>query len=245
MKTKWVILLAFSFAVLVSQSTLAQYTGGSYDGCAVGTSAADSSLPVTLSSFTAKAEDGTVTLRWRTETEVDNIGFSIYRSEEKDGKYTEVAFVYSAGNSGMPIDYKFTDKKAEAGKTYFYYLQDIDIAGEKTKHNWVKVVVPPAELIPTAFGLFQNYPNPFNPETWIPFDLAKDAPVSIRIYDVKGQLVRRLDIGERKGGSYLVKEKAAYWDGKNQLGQSVSSGLYFYTLKAGDFLSTRRMVILK
>jgi len=82
------------------------------------------------------------------------------------------------------------------------------------------------------------------------------APVSIRIYDVKGQLVRQLDLGERKGGSYLVKEKAACWDGKNTTGQSVSSGVYFYQLKAGDFserplrLSTsfravRRMVIVK
>jgi len=113
--------------------------------------------------------------------------------------------------------------------------------------------------------LLQNYPNPFNPETWIPFDLAADASVSIRIYDVKGQLVRRLDIGKQKAGSYLSKENAAYWNGKDQLGQSVSSGIYFYTLKAGgfdgfdtlrtqpkpqatqpkDFVAVRRMVILK
>jgi len=63
--------------------------------------------------------------------------------------------------------------------------------------------------------LLQNYPNPFNPETWIPFDLAADASVSIRIYDVKGQLVRRLDIGKQKAGSYLSKENAAYWNGKD------------------------------
>jgi len=244
---KHFLLLAIMFFVLgISFSAEAQF--------AMGETQTDTSLPVTLSSFTANAKDGEVTLRWRTETEVGNLGFSIYRSEQEDGKYTKIGFVNGAGNSAMPIDYKFTDKKAEAGKTYFYYLEDIDVAGKKTKHNWVKVLVPPAELIPTAFGLFQNYPNPFNPETWIPYDLAKDALVSIRIYSMKGQLVRQLDIGEQKAGSYLVKEKAAYWDGKNQLGQSVSSGVYFYQLKAGDFskrpLSTsfravRRMVIVK
>jgi len=205
----------------------------------------DSSLPVTLSSFTATANDGQVTLRWVTQSEVNNVGFSIYRSEQEDGKYTKIAFVDGAGNSAMPRDYQFVDKKAEAGKTYFYYLEDIDIAGEKSKSDIIKVVVPPAKLIPKEFRLFQNYPNPFNPETWIPFDLAADANVTIRIYDVKGQLVRQLDLSNQKAGSYLDKEKAAYWNGKDQLGQSVSSGIYFYMLKAGDFVATRRMVILK
>jgi hypothetical protein len=205
----------------------------------------DTSLPVELSSFTATASDGQVTLRWVTQTEVNNIGFAIYRSEQEDGKYTRVAFVNGAGNSGMPTDYQFTDKKAEAGKTYFYCLEDIDIAGERSKSDIIKVVVPSAKFIPKEFRLLQNYPNPFNPETWIPFDLATDAIVTIRIYDVNGLLVRQLDIGNQKAGRYLDRKNAAYWNGKDQLGQSVSSGLYFYTLKAGDFVATRRMVILK
>jgi len=99
--------------------------------------------------------------------------------------------------------------------------------------------------VPGAFRLLQNYPNPFNPETWIPFDLAADATVTIRIYDVKGQLVRQLHLSSQKAGSYLDKKTAAYWNGKDQLGQSVASGIYFYMLKAGDFVATRRMVILK
>jgi hypothetical protein len=205
----------------------------------------DTSLPVELSSFTATASDGQVTLRWVTQSEVNNVGFSVYRSEEKDGNYTKIAFVCGAGNSAMPRDYQFVDKNAEAGKTYFYYLEDVDIAGERNKNKTIKVVVPPAKFIPKEFRLLQNYPNPFNPETWIPFDLAADANVTIRIYDVKGQLVRQLDLINQKAGSYLDKNNAAYWDGKDQLGQSVSSGIYFYTLKAGDFVATRRMVILK
>ena len=94
-------------------------------------------------------------------------------------------------------------------------------------------------------ALLQNFPNPFNPETWLPYKLAADAPVTIRIYDVQGQLVRQLDLGMQGVGSYISRENAAYWDGKNQPGHAVSSGLYFYTLTAGDFQATRRMVILK
>ena len=98
---------------------------------------------------------------------------------------------------------------------------------------------------PHRTALLQNYPNPFNPETWIPYKLSTDATVTIRIYDVKGQLVRQLDLGVQEASSYLDKEKAAYWDGKDATGQSVSSGVYFYQLKAGDFSATRKMVIVK
>jgi len=208
----------------------------------------DGSLPVELSLLTATASADGVLIRWRTETEVNNAGFSIYRSEEEDGNYVKVAFVKGAGNSGMPIDYKFTDKKAEPGKTYFYYLEDIDVTGEKSKSEIIKVVIPPAqpvEPIPKEFRLLQNYPNPFNPETWLPYELAKEARVTICIYDVNGQLVCRLELSKQEAGSYIDKEKAAYWDGKDQTGKSVSSGLYFYTLKAGDFQATRRMLIVK
>jgi flagellar hook assembly protein FlgD len=99
--------------------------------------------------------------------------------------------------------------------------------------------------IPKAFRLLQNYPNPFNPAIWIPYELAANTPVTICIYDVKGQFIRQLELGKQEAGSYLDKKKAAYWDGKSQLGQSVSSGLYFYTLRAGIFQATRKMVIQK
>ncbi|MBM3241424.1 hypothetical protein FJZ31_34520 [Candidatus Poribacteria bacterium] len=113
----------------------------------------DYSLPVELSSFTATTGDGTVILRWRAETEVNNIGFAIYRSEEKDGNYTRINFVPGAGSSAMPNDYQFTDKKVEQGKTYFYYLEDVDVAGEKNRTKIIKVVVPPAQPIPKEFRL--------------------------------------------------------------------------------------------
>ncbi len=93
--------------------------------------------------------------------------------------------------------------------------------------------------------LLQNYPNPFNPETWIPFKLAQSAPVTINIYDVKGQLLRALHIGNKGAGIYVTKDKAAYWDGMDTLGEKVGSGIYFYTLQAGDFSATRKMLIVK
>jgi flagellar hook assembly protein FlgD len=102
-------------------------------------------------------------------------------------------------------------------------------------------------------ALLQNYPNPFNPETWIPYKLAKDASVTVRIYNVKGQLIRILHLSNKDAGVYMAKDKAAHWDGKDSLGQSVASGVYFYTLqveypdrnKAGIFTATRKMVIVK
>lgn len=89
--------------------------------------------------------------------------------------------------------------------------------------------------------LYQNYPNPFNPETWIPYQLVEDVDVSIRIYDIAGQLVRTLHLGRKPAGFYISKHKAAYWDGKNQAGEIVSNGVYFYTIQAGDFTAAKKM----
>jgi len=93
--------------------------------------------------------------------------------------------------------------------------------------------------------LLQNFPNPFNPDTWIPYELPKDAPVTISIYNIKGQLVRELSLGDKEAGYYVIKSKSAYWDGRNDCGERIASGVYFYRLQAGKFNAMRRMVILK
>ena len=93
--------------------------------------------------------------------------------------------------------------------------------------------------------LAQNFPNPFNPETWIPYQLSQATEVSIQIYNVSGHLVRTLDLGWQATGSYMTASSAAYWDGRNAVGERVASGIYFYTLQTADFTATRRMVILK
>ena len=100
-------------------------------------------------------------------------------------------------------------------------------------------------LIPKETSLLPNYPNPFNPETWIPYQLSEPAAVTVHIYTVNGTLIRTLALGHLRAGMYHSKNRAAYWDGRNNLGEPVASGIYFYTLIAGDFTATRKMLIRK
>ena len=102
-----------------------------------------------------------------------------------------------------------------------------------------------ALFTPEKTALLANYPNPFNPETWIPYQLAKPADVSIAIYATDGKLVRKLDLGHQPVGMYQHRNRAAHWNGRNAVGESVASGVYFYTLTAGEYTATRRMLILK
>ena len=102
-----------------------------------------------------------------------------------------------------------------------------------------------ALFIPEKTALFANYPNPFNPETWIPYQLAEHADVTLSIYSIDGKLIRTLAIGYQPAGLYQYRSRAVYWDGRNALGEPVASGVYFYTLTAGTFTATRRMLILK
>ncbi len=127
--------------------------------------------------------------------------------------------------------------------------------GDDTYARWNPVFelrsVEPQEKYFTTLGdikrtsLMQNFPNPFNPETWIPYYLAEAATVTVRIYNVKGELIRSIDVGRQAAGAYTNRQQAAYWDGKDDTGQSVASGVYFYQLLADDFSETRRMVVMK
>ena len=102
-----------------------------------------------------------------------------------------------------------------------------------------------ASMVPKETVLLANYPNPFNPETWIPYQLSKAADVTLTIYDIQGHVVRALGLGHQAAGMYQSRSRAAYWDGRNALGEPVASGVYFYTLSTGDFSATRKMLIRK
>ena len=102
-----------------------------------------------------------------------------------------------------------------------------------------------ASARPEKTELLANYPNPFNPETWIPYALVTDTPVKITIYNTQGIVIRTLQLGQQSAGYYTNRERAAYWDGRNAQGEPVASGIYFYTLTAGDFTATRKMLIRK
>ncbi|MDE0397294.1 MAG: T9SS type A sorting domain-containing protein [Candidatus Poribacteria bacterium] len=119
-----------------------------------------------------------------------------------------------------------------------FYLNDIDTPA-------ITNVTKAPSVLPPETSLLPNYPNPFNPETWIPYQLAKPADVNVSIYTADGKLVRTLALGHKQAGIYHNKSRAAYWDGKNRQGEPVASGIYFYTLKAGDFTATRKMLIMK
>lgn len=113
------------------------------------------------------------------------------------------------------------------------------------QNAYMRIQMAVGNVRPKDTILAQNYPNPFNPETWIPYQLSKPAKVSIQIYDNSGHLIRTLDVGLKSAGIYMSPTQAAYWDGKNNLGERVASGIYYYTLKTSEFTATRKMVILK
>ena len=116
---------------------------------------------------------------------------------------------------------------------------------DDVKNSRIELEELVAYEIPAETELLRNYPNPFNPETWIPYHLSEDADVSLTIYDATGILVRTIDLGHQIAAKYDTRAKAIYWDGRNRFGEQVASGIYFYSLSAGDFSATRKMVILK
>ena len=101
------------------------------------------------------------------------------------------------------------------------------------------------DAVPSETTLSANYPNPFNPETWIPYQLSNTSDVRITIYDARGRVVRVLDLGHQRAGYYTSRSRAAYWDGRNNRGERVASGFYFYHLRADTLSLLRKMVILK
>ena len=101
------------------------------------------------------------------------------------------------------------------------------------------------DIVPNRSMLLANYPNPFNPETWIPYELSQDGSVTVQIFDSQGTTIRNLRVGYRSAGRYLSQSRAVYWDGKNQIGETVATGMYFYTLTSKNFSASRRMVIIK
>ena len=140
------------------------------------------------------------------------------------------------------------------------YTARISISEDNTALNGVKHILVTAkdevgsftQLVITSTlnnryitELLPNYPNPFNPETWIPYRLGKDAKVVLTIYDARGDVVRRFDLGYQPAGTYETRSRAVYWDGTNDFGETVANGVYFYSLSTSDYSRTRKAIILK
>ncbi|MXY26644.1 T9SS type A sorting domain-containing protein [Candidatus Poribacteria bacterium] len=130
-------------------------------------------------------------------------------------------------------------------KQYGNHTDEAFQRGVKVLEELLTTLTTETKAVPVETALLPNYPNPFNPETWIPYQLAKPADVKIIIYDAKGNVVRTLVLGHQSEGYYTEQQRAAYWDGRNDVGERVASGVYFYQLHADTVLSTRKMVILK
>jgi len=213
-----------------------------------GIPSSDITLPVVFSSLSAEVSPVGVTVVWHTSHEIDNAGFNVLRSVSENGVYTKLnqRLIEGQGTSAIPHDYHYIDSAVSAGNTYYYKVESLDLLGEKSSSKVVKVEVTEDALRPPERSeLGQNYPNPGNPDTWIPYVLSSDAEAEIEIYNMVGQLIRKLDLGYKSPGKYVSKDSAAHWDGRGSSGEEVPSGVYFYTMKAGSFIATGKLVLVK
>jgi YVTN family beta-propeller protein len=213
------------------------YDGGEDLGMGMSQNVFYVSYPVEihLESFVGRIEEGTAVLRWKTGLEQSLEGFHVLRSEREDGGYDRItsALIPASGKSGG-ADYAFRDPGVRPGRTYFYLLEEVAERGAGQRHG------PYAVEFPAVFDLDQNVPNPFNPATTIRFGIPEPAVVTLAVYDLAGRRVRTLVNGWREPDRY-----EAVWDGRDDEGRRVSSGIYFYRLEAGKHSRTRKMLMVK
>ena len=186
-------------------------------------------IPVELTSFTATVLNNGVSLKWSTATELNNHGFEIQR-KVLDGEFATVAFVKGQGTTTQKNDYSFVDKNLDACK-YSYRLKQVDLDG---KYEYSKIVEVEVITI-TSYSLEQNYPNPFNPSTTITYSIPQNSLVSLKVYNVLGSEVTELVNGQVEAGNHKV----------NFNGYNLNSGVYFYTIKAGNFSETKKFTLMK
>lgn len=187
-------------------------------------------LPVELVSFTASYKNLAVMLSWKTETEVNNYGFNLEK-RVNDGEWDSIAFIEGHGNSNSPKEYSYNDKDLFAGGSKFQYrLKQIDNGGSFEYSDFVEV-----EVVPNQYDLSQNYPNPFNPSTTIRFSLPQAAQIKINLYNMLGEQVKTLAEGTYETGYHKVVVDAA----------NLPSGTYIYRLESSDFVSVKKMILLK
>jgi len=148
-------------------------------------------------------------------------------------------------NAAPTISHQTTSLNSDMIQQWIYQARQLPISDAYVEKGIEILEQLLSSVLPTETVVLDNYPNPFNPETWIPYQLATASDVTITIYDVRGNLIRRLDLGYQSAGTYFGRSSSAYWDGRNDRGESVASGLYFYTFSAGDFTATRKMLLRK
>ncbi len=192
-----------------------------------------------LISFNSSLTNNNVTLIWTTATETNNHGFQIERrktQDERSEEWENVGFVNGNGTTTEPQSYSFNDENLSAGK-HQYRLKQIDFDGTFEYSNTIEVEINS----PTKFSLEQNYPNPFNPSTSIQYAIGSRQFVALKVYDVLGKEIATLVNEEKPEGSYEVEFNSV----ETLHATSLPSGVYFYQLRAGDFVETKKMILLK
>ena len=207
---------------------------GTRDGKVVCFSGGTVAVPVELTTFTGYAANAKVFLNWSTATETNNSGFEIERASSAttpvQEEWESIGYVQGSGTTTDLRYYSFTDEDVSAG-TYKYRLKQIDYNGAFEYSDIIEIEVG----TPSQYSLEQNYPNPFNPATTISYSIKEKGLVTLKVYDILGNEVATLVNEEQSAGIYKFKFDA----------KSFASGIYFYTLKTGEFVSTKKMILLK
>jgi hypothetical protein len=187
-------------------------------------------VPVELTSFSASASADVVTLDWTTATELNNRGFNIERSSEKN-EWRTIGFIEGKGTTSEPQHYLYSDRLSDVKSNKLYYrLKQIDNDGTYKYSNIVEV-----GIAPSSFTLSQNYPNPFNPSTKIKYSIPQSSKVVVKVFDMLGKEVTTLVNEEKQAGTYELTWNA----------QDMPSGVYTYSIKAGSYTAVKKMVLIK
>ncbi|HLG31794.1 MAG TPA: YCF48-related protein [Ignavibacteriaceae bacterium] len=186
-------------------------------------------VPVELINFSADYSDNKIHLHWVTTTETNNYGFEVLRSSDNQN-WNLLEFINGNGTTTLTHHYQFTDRVETSGN-YYYKLKQLDYNGNFNYSNTLEVNI----ISPSGFELSQNFPNPFNSSTTIRYQLPKDNFISLKVYDVLGNEIKTLIEGNKKAGYYSIAFSTT----------DLSSGIYFFQLRTEDFVSTKKMVLLK
>jgi hypothetical protein len=180
-----------------------------------------------------------ITLSWRTESESNSSGFYVWRSQAEDGSYKRIstALIPSQGNGSAATEYRFLDKNVQEEKVYWYKIEEISTDGQSEFFGPLQIQGIP---LPEEFSLLPNYPNPFNPETTIRYELPETSEVTMKVYTLLGKEIRTLVNKIQNAGRYRVT-----WNGMDQDGRRVSSGIYFVRIQAGSFSQIRKMTFIQ
>ncbi|MFH1852942.1 MAG: endonuclease [Candidatus Neomarinimicrobiota bacterium] len=200
----------------------------------------DQSLAVELYRFSGRSAGGQVLLEWSTASEMDNLGFILYRRDnysdfQKIADYLTDDRLQGQGSVSRQTDYQFSDRQVRVGQTYYYTLADIDYNGFATSHGPVAVTVQPA-----AFGLASAWPNPFNPRTNITFNVANRDSYRVAVFDIAGRLVTVLNDGPLEPGQHTI-----VWDGRTTSGTAAASGCYLLRLESGTMVQTGKLLLTR